>query len=93
MCCIKPRVSRTVKKKNFVFSTFYTFICLTTEEKARKILHSVCCTANIVVLIILRVCMTRGKKVDITFITNVITIIDIDQNVVIFYLYLIFLRV
>ena len=63
MCGIKPHVSRTVKKKNFVFSIFFTFICLTTEEKARKNLHSVCCTANIVIPIILRVCVTRGKKV------------------------------
>jgi len=62
MCSVKPRVSRTVKKKNFVFSNFCAFICLTTEEKARKNLHSVCCTGNIVVLIILRVCVTRGKK-------------------------------
>ena len=55
MCSIKPHVSRTVKKKNFIFSNFCAFICLTTEEKARKNLHSVCCTANIVVLTSLRV--------------------------------------
>ena len=66
--------------------------------KARKNLHSVCCTANIVVLVILRmcvrvcVCVTRGKIVVITFITNIITIVVTDQTVVIFYLYLILLN-
>jgi len=34
-----------------------------------------------------------GKKVVITFITNVIIIIDTDRTVIIFYLYLIFLKV
>jgi len=62
MCSKKHCVSRTVKKKNFVFSNFCTFISLTTEEKARINLHSVCCTANIVVLVSLRVCVTRGEK-------------------------------
>jgi len=94
MCSIKRRVSRRVKKKNFVFSTFCTFICLMTEVKARKNLHSVCCTGNIVVLIRLSVCVCdTWKKVVIIFITNIITNIDTDQTVVIFYLYLIFLKV
>jgi len=68
-------------------------ICLTNEEEARKNLHSVCCAANIVVLIILSVCVTCEKKVVITFITNVSTTVDTDQTVIIFYLYLILLRV
>jgi len=101
----KASCVKNSKEEEFLIFHIFTFICLTTEEEARKTLHSVCCTANNVVLISLRererecvcvcvcVCVTRGKKVVITFITNVITFIDIDQTVVIFYLYLIFLRV
>jgi len=95
----KASCVKNSKEEEFLIFNIFTFICLKTEERAGKNLHSVCCTANNVVLISLIVCVCvslceiRGKKVVITFITNVITFIDTDQTVVIFYLHLIFLRV
>jgi len=44
------------KEEEFLIFHIFTFICLKTEEKARKNLRSMCCTANNVVLISLSAC-------------------------------------
>ena len=58
----KASCVKNSKEEEFHIFHIFTLICLKTEEKARKNLHSVCCTANNVVLISLCVCVTRGKK-------------------------------
>jgi hypothetical protein len=53
-------------------------------------MHSVCCTADIVVLIIIKLC---DRWIKVVVFIMIITIIDNDKDVFTFDLYLIFLRV
>ena len=53
----KASCVKNSKEEEFLIFHIFTFICLKTEEKARKNLRSVCCTANNDVLISLSVCV------------------------------------
>jgi len=53
----KASCVKNSKEEEFLIFHIFTFICLKTEEKARKNLHSVCCKANNVVLISLNLCV------------------------------------